>query len=215
MTESLGILDLLTIRGFDPKCRAKLVRHQDKRFDIPTLIRDGWFDQYQSHQARDIFGDCNYIVSFTGDGGTRAKFLGVYRVLGVRQSRPSDIPRNSPFVEWRDTPCCFYTLEHQPQYADLEGRVVIEWGAGATDMGTTNCLNKSSKTTLHIPWHSGIPFFKFFQSPHKIRRSSGGSLNTKSSWVAVQQALTQTKAAYRGSTKLSKFGPPVRLAPVC
>jgi hypothetical protein len=131
MTESIGILDLLEIRGFDPKCRAKLVRHQDKRFDIPTLIRDGWFDLYQAHQAREIFGDCDYIVSFTGDGGTRAKFLGVYRVLGVRQSRPTDIPRNSPFGQWRDTWCCFYTLEHQPQYADLEGRVVVEWGAGA------------------------------------------------------------------------------------
>ncbi len=33
-TIELGILDLLTLRGFDPNCRAKLVRHEDTRFDI-------------------------------------------------------------------------------------------------------------------------------------------------------------------------------------
>jgi len=131
MEEEFGILDLLTIKGFDPKCKSKLVRHQDKRFDIANLIRDGWIDLYQAHQARSIFGDCDYIVTFTGDGGTRAKLLGVYRVLEERASTPDDIPDNSPLAEWRHRPGYFYELEHQNQYADLEGRVVIEWGAGA------------------------------------------------------------------------------------
>lgn len=131
MADTLGILDLLTVRGFEPSCKSKLVRHQDKRYDIPSLIREGWFDLYQSHQATDIFGKCEYIVSFIGDGGTRAKFLGVYKVLNGRPRTRADTPKKSPFAEWRKNQGYFYTLQHQPKYSDLEGRVVIEWGAGA------------------------------------------------------------------------------------
>lgn len=130
MTDELGILDLLTLRGFDPACKAKLVRHQDKRYDIPALAREGWLDLYQSHQARDIFGACDYIVSFSGDSGTRAKFIGVYRVCSGRPRTGADVPADSPFTEWRDEPGFFYELEHQPQYSDLAGRVVIDWGPG-------------------------------------------------------------------------------------
>ncbi|MCA9240642.1 MAG: GIY-YIG nuclease family protein [Planctomycetales bacterium] len=131
MSDELGILDLLTLRGFDSKCKSKLVRHQDKRYDVPTLIREGWIDLYQSLQARSIFGDCDYIVTFTGDGGTRAKLLGVYRVLEERPIIPSDGPLDCPYDAWRTTSKFFYCLEPQPQYYNLVGRVVIEWGAGA------------------------------------------------------------------------------------
>ena len=129
-TTELGILDLLTLRGFDPKCKAKLVRHQDKRFDIRALVRDGWIQEYQSLQARSIFGKCDFIVTFIGDGGTRAELLGVYRVINERSSTPEDVSENSPFSEWRDTEQFFYELEHQDQFANLERRVVIEWGRG-------------------------------------------------------------------------------------
>ena len=48
---------------------------------MPLLIREGLFELYQSLQARPIFSGCGQIVSFIGDGGTRARFVGVYRVL--------------------------------------------------------------------------------------------------------------------------------------
>ena len=131
MTNELGILDLLTVRGFDPKCKSKLVRHQEKGKDIPALIRDGWMDLYQSHQLKNIFGTCEFIVTFIGDGGTRAKLLGVYRVTRVRHLPSADVPDDSPFTDWRDQAWYIYDLQHQPQYADLEERVVIEWGGAA------------------------------------------------------------------------------------
>lgn len=130
MADELGIIDLLTARGFDPSCKCKLVRHQDKRYDIDALIRDGWLELYQSHQSRDVFANLDFIVAFSGDGSTRAKFLGVYRVLSGRPRTPADVPIHAPFPEWRDKPGFYYELEHQVQYADLEGRVVIEWGSG-------------------------------------------------------------------------------------
>jgi hypothetical protein len=126
-----GILDLLVSRGFDPSCKAKLVRHQDKRWDVNDLIRDGWMNTYQSLQTNDIYKGCEYAVTFTGDGGSRAKLLAVYRVVSVRAATLEDIPESSPFAGQVELPLIWYVLEYQDQYADLEGRVVIEWGKSA------------------------------------------------------------------------------------
>jgi len=128
---NLGILDFLAPRGFDPNCAAKFVRHQDKRYNIQKLINDGWFDLYQAHQSRDIFGKCDYIVAFAGDGGTRAKLIGIYKVIEGRERTSKDLPKGTPFEDQRDAPGYFYELEHQSQYADLEGRIVIDWGSAA------------------------------------------------------------------------------------
>ncbi|MDE0184051.1 MAG: hypothetical protein OXP71_01190 [Candidatus Poribacteria bacterium] len=45
MENQFGILDLLTLRGFDAHCKSKLVRHQD---NDGRLINEGWFDRYQA-----------------------------------------------------------------------------------------------------------------------------------------------------------------------
>lgn len=58
LATDLGIIDLLKVFGFDERLKAKLVRHQDSRYDIPSLMREGWFDLYQSLQARPVFGGC-------------------------------------------------------------------------------------------------------------------------------------------------------------
>ena len=43
--KSLGIVELLALRGFDRNSRFKLVRHKDENYDVPTLLRDGWFER--------------------------------------------------------------------------------------------------------------------------------------------------------------------------
>lgn len=127
MESQFGILDLLILRGFDAHCKSKLVRHQD---NDGKLINEGWFDRYQALQNKKshVFRDCDFIVALIGDSGTRAKFHGVYRVLEEREATPEDIPADSPMAEWDYQDLYYYELEHQPQYADFEGRVVIEWG---------------------------------------------------------------------------------------
>jgi len=128
---SFGIVDLLKHFGFDASEPTKLVRHQDKRFNIQDLIASGWFDLYQACQKNDVFGKCKQIVTFTADGATRSRFLGVYRVLNTRKRVANDIPANCPYHQWRDEPGVIYKLQHQSQFASLEGRVVIDWGSGA------------------------------------------------------------------------------------
>jgi len=84
MSDQVGLLDLLRLRGFDPAFRSKLVRHQDKRYDPHDLLRRGWLDAYQGFQVRPIFDGLDYIVSFVVAGGTHARLVGVYTVLGRR-----------------------------------------------------------------------------------------------------------------------------------
>jgi hypothetical protein len=126
-----GIVDILRHFGFDATEPAKLVRHQDKRYDIHRLIETGWFHLYQSCQKNDVFGKCSLIIVFTSDGGTRSRFLGVYRVLDARKRTPDDIPPDCPYQEWAEKDGYFYELQREPQYSPIEGRVVIDWGTGA------------------------------------------------------------------------------------
>lgn len=34
----IGVLDMLALFGFDRQARSKLVRHQDKRYDVQSLL---------------------------------------------------------------------------------------------------------------------------------------------------------------------------------
>lgn len=128
-TKSLGIVDLLKLRGFDPDRPTKVVRHQDARYDVHDLMRKGWLDFYQATQSRPVFDRCERIVSFVGAGGTKACFIGVYRVLGRRDGR--QVPCPAGFPPYLGTFRYFYDLEREAGYEDLEYRAVIEWGKGA------------------------------------------------------------------------------------
>jgi hypothetical protein len=123
----IGIVDFLKVFGFDDQLKSKLVRHQDARYDINSLIRDGWFDLYQSLQARPVFKDCEQIISFVGDGSGRARFVGVYRVLKQEASSKSKVPANCPYQEWGVTSKFHYELERRSEFANIEGRLVINW----------------------------------------------------------------------------------------
>jgi hypothetical protein len=131
MPSEIGIIDLLKVFGFDDRPRSKIVRHQDARYDMPTLIREGWFDLYQSLQARPVFKGCKQIVTCVGDGAGRARFIGVYRVLKEGTASPSLVPPNCPYQEWGIKSKHFYELARCAQFDKLEGRVVVDWGSGA------------------------------------------------------------------------------------
>lgn len=125
----LGIVDLLKLRGFDPGRPTKLVRHKDTRYEVRDLMRRGWLDAYQASQSRPVFDGCERIVSFIGTEGTKARLIGVYRVLARRDGRQVSGPPGCPpeIAQGR----YFYELQREPGYEDLENRVVIEWGKPA------------------------------------------------------------------------------------
>jgi hypothetical protein len=131
MSAPLGILDLLQLRGYDSSKPAKLVRHQDSRLDVQDLLRRGWFEAYQARQSKPIFDGCQFIVSFAGLGGTKARLIGVYRVHKKHSDAANiPVPTGCPYTDWTKS-AYFYELTREPGYEDLENRVVIEWGKGA------------------------------------------------------------------------------------
>lgn len=70
------------------------------------------------------------LSPYIGIEGTKARFIGVYRVLGRRTGKDVPLPSGCPFTEWTKNPY-YYDLKREPGYEDLENRMVIEWGRGA------------------------------------------------------------------------------------
>jgi hypothetical protein len=121
---------LLVPLGFDATQPAKLVRHRDSRIDLHAVYRASQFDIYQSIQKRPVFAKSKAIISFIGDTGTHAKFVGVYHVNGV--SGPKTIALAADFVEpTMDTSNHYqYVLTYDSRFNDLKDRLVIDWGKG-------------------------------------------------------------------------------------
>ncbi len=96
--------------------KVKIVRHKDTREWYKDITKDRErLLEYQKEQGKDIFRDCDYIVSFVGIERSKAIFIGVFDVLG------SNIRENGKF---------YYELEKVPYFEDLEERVVIDWWSG-------------------------------------------------------------------------------------
>lgn len=118
----------------------KMIRHADSRTKLgkgkeqtnlfingnpfPTNItsiyalyvyRKDLFLQYQSEQLARNMRNIKYLVSFIGEKGTTARFVGVYKINGK-----SDNPKVKDEV--------ILDLERVTAFENLEKRIVIDWG---------------------------------------------------------------------------------------
>jgi len=124
----MDLHDIMKTSGVDLRCRIKLVRHQDPRYDIPMLFREGFLDFYQSSQGKAVFDNCDYILSFIGIEATKALFVGMYRVNGRLPDDEVVEPTGYPYPEAEPGGGMYYDLQREPFLEDLKGRLVIEWG---------------------------------------------------------------------------------------
>ena len=175
MSKELGIIDLLRVCGFDPSCRSKIVRHQDKRYESHELFRRGWLDAYQSFQSKPVFDNLDYIISFIGSGGTQARLLGVYKVLGRRDGNTGKLPSGCPYLEWQSNPY-FYELERQTEFEALEHRVVIEWGRAAQ---AWHQYTKNKAVTQILPKGTCSGCFPITSTSHLLTASCAIFLNIR------------------------------------
>ncbi|MFO1052759.1 MAG: GIY-YIG nuclease family protein [Planctomycetota bacterium] len=107
----------------------KLVRHADTRIDLAAIVRTGFLEAYESIQSRPVFHDCEFVLRFVGELGTRARFVGCSRVLGHRPG-VGLCPPGFPCPEiWSGN--WTYHLEPMSTFDDLRDRLVIDWGQGA------------------------------------------------------------------------------------
>lgn len=129
----MGIIkigELLKLRGLDTNKRIKLVRHKDARqkqlvngveiegnpYDWYRNDKDK-FIAYQSEQHRDVFKNVDYIISFIGENGTIARFIGIYKIEG---------PDNE-----RNTDKFCYKMTEVEGFDELKERIIIDWGPSA------------------------------------------------------------------------------------
>lgn len=126
----MNLSELVKMRGFDFEKKVKLVRHQDSRFDIQTLYRNGFLDFYQSTQSKDVFGNCEYIMSFIGDEGTKATYIGTFKKISTQKLDVNKIPDNYPYSDDPElnNDLFYYEFEKTSLLADLIDRLVIDWG---------------------------------------------------------------------------------------
>lgn len=120
----ITIQELLYNRGLDRKAAIKLVRHKDRRIDLYNLYRSDRksFLEYQCTQSRDIFKDVVYIVSFIGEEGALARFVGVYKITGKKC-----VKGNFKLYETDFSFHFKYSMEEIAGYEDLKERVIIRW----------------------------------------------------------------------------------------
>ena len=112
----MKIIELLELRGLVDTAHTKFVRHQVTGVDLTELMILGYLDRYQRVQARPVFKDCRFIVSFIGLTQSRARFLGVYRVNGVRLVKDEPAPEGYPLLEKPNY--YYYDLEKIDNYAN-------------------------------------------------------------------------------------------------
>jgi hypothetical protein len=127
----ISIQELLFNRGLNKDEKIKLVRHKDNRevivvdnieykeclFDLYRYNKSA-FMTYQSEQGNEVFKNVDYIVSFIGEEGSTARFVGVYKVFPVQLIEKGEAKY-------------FYPMEEVSGFEALKERVIIDWGKSA------------------------------------------------------------------------------------
>jgi hypothetical protein len=204
----IGILEVLNLRGFPANARAKFVRHQDKRYPVEELIRDGYFEAYQASQRRPVFDGLDYIISFSGHAGTKARFYGVYEVIGRKAMAPSLLPAGCLNPTWADPCPYFYVLRRDARFDEFSGRLIVEWGrAGRTwhQYATTDKEVVEMRPAGRVlePFDDYLDFTITFEQLQQIAKNPDAHSEWRSRLSAVAGVYlildSQTGAQYVGS----------------
>lgn len=136
----MTLQELLGAKGVDLE-RTKLIRHNLSNDEISTYYNKGYIELYQRIQRPSRFKNCDYVISFIGEEGTLGTFLGCYKVNGYTSFSPEKFPPDFPPMNLStDTDCVDFDLEKTDILADLQNRLVIDWGKAAINWcqnGTT------------------------------------------------------------------------------
>lgn len=109
----------------------KIVRHKLRKDNELELIRNGFFEQYQSIQSNPVFNKCDAIISFLVDEHSKKTiFKGIYKVINEKEYEKGDVRKECSDVWKPDGKRRFYTLEKTIYLEELCDRLVIEWGGG-------------------------------------------------------------------------------------
>ncbi len=93
--------------------KVKLVRHKDSRPEYRELLKNkDTLLEYQKEQPKDVFGTCDYIISFIGLDRCRSVLFGVFKVGASKMKKGM----------------YYYELEPVSKFDAFVDRLIIDWG---------------------------------------------------------------------------------------
>ncbi len=168
------------------------------------MLRDGRLDVYQRFQSNPVFDDCDHIVVFIGEEGTRSRLVGVYRVGDRSSGIDVPLPGNCP-EEWR----CehHYRLTKLSGLDDLENRLVVDWGRAAI---AWNQWLRTDKEVLEVspPGQTRPPFSDYleFSLTHQELIDLVDAPDANREWRARLEAVGGVYLVLAGTTGQQYLG---------
>lgn len=149
----ITIQELLFNRGLDSNARIKLVRHKHSGIDLYNCYKTdkNSFLEYQRQQWKDVFAGVDFIVSFIGEEGTFARFIGVYKVMGKKYNT-----EKRPAAHGGEYQVEYEFEEVAQSFDDLKERVIVDWGKAA--LAWNQWIN-NQKEVIQI--HPGLHYKQF------------------------------------------------------
>lgn len=130
----LTVSEMLKYGGIDTNAKIKLARHKDSRegVNLEELVHSGMFEIYQTYQERDVFKECDYVVSFIEGGRNQALLVGVYKVVSkiAVNGVPEEYQKHFGPEAKKDSKYK-YTLVKLNGFEAFEKRLVFEWFVGS------------------------------------------------------------------------------------
>jgi hypothetical protein len=163
--KELGLLEVLGLAGFKGSPGDRIVRHQHGKYPVAELLQRGLLETYQAYQSKPVFHKAQRVISLYGlEGGTRARFFGVFRNSGWHGPKAKPPTTDHPWEsEWRDHSKFFYKLKRETGFEHLEDRIIVEWGPGA--LAWCQRFTKANKPVLEItaPGRKLPPFSDYLE----------------------------------------------------
>lgn len=190
--------------GVDP-AQVRLVRHQAHRAERGRTPYELWRDdrpkfevyqRLQSFKSRAKF-EAPYWASFVGTRDGQTLFVGLYavRYLGLLRA---DSPRPHRAGVDAAGSCDEYEMVIQPSMANLDGRLVIDWGDGAR--AWIQRADRQDKTVVEIRRRfeePAFPGFMEFREPDRRAAEGLGRGPAFESWC-LPADVPQDEGAVRG-----------------
>lgn len=135
----LYLTDIINRAGINPN-EVKLIRHALSHKKFRTYYEEGKVKEYTQHQKKGFSKGYNYWMVFISDGGSLARFEGLYKVLDEVPDTEENKPIGSLDIEEFNGEGSIFSIDKIDVLADYEGKLIIEWGNSArswAQKGTT------------------------------------------------------------------------------
>ena len=112
----MNLTELVKMRGLDTSKKIKLVRHRIPIMTRNICINTECWSSIKAFKAKILFGNCDYILSFLGEEGKKATFIGAYEKIS-RSTFDKSIhipPVGYPYMDILEQPLFHYHFKKIP-----------------------------------------------------------------------------------------------------